>query len=105
MDEKSFAGTNPLLGDRTRLMIMAALATEKGPLEFLELLDRLALTKGNLSVHLRKLEEGGLVTIEKEFVGRKPKTSCRCTAQGRDEVKHYLSTVEAMLRGMEGKTE
>ena len=90
---------NPLLVDRVRLTIMANLALAGGPVEFNTLLEELELTKGNLSTHLRKLEEAELITVHKEFVGRKPRSTYVCTAKGKKEMRSYLSTIEALLKG------
>jgi len=48
---------------------------------------------------LRKLEEAELITVHKEFVGRKPRTTYVCTARGKKEMRSYLGTIEALLRG------
>jgi len=90
---------NPLLVDRVRLAIMAHLALAGGPVEFNTLLEELELTKGNLATHLRKLEEAELITVHKEFVGRKPRTTYVCTARGKKEMRSYLGTIEALLKG------
>ncbi|MEN8132364.1 MAG: transcriptional regulator [Pseudomonadota bacterium] len=89
---------NPILVDRVRLAIMANLALVNGPVDFNTLLQELELTKGNLSTHMRKLEESGLVEIKKEFIGRKPKTTYLCTESGKKEIQTYLATVEAVLK-------
>ena len=89
---------NPLLADRARLAIMANLALAGGPVDFTTLLEELQLTKGNLSSHIRKLEEDGLVAVHKEFVDRKPRTTYVCTPRGKTEMRRYLSTVEALLK-------
>ena len=44
------------------------------------------LIKGNLSSHLAKLEEGGLVEIEKRFVNKKPNTNVELTPVGRERI-------------------
>lgn len=93
---------HPLLTDRTRLVIMAALAAEREPLEFLKLARSLGLSKGNLSSHLRKLEEQALVMLKKEFVERKPLTTVTCTAEGRAALSAYLKDLEAMLKKVQG---
>lgn len=90
---------NPLLADRARLAIMANLALAGGPVEFNTLLEELALTKGNLSSHMRRLEEAGFITVHKEFVGKKPRTTYVCTQTGKAEMRRYLSAVEALLKG------
>jgi DNA-binding PadR family transcriptional regulator len=58
----------------------------------------LDLTTGNLSTHMGKLEDQGLIKIEKTFVGKKPHTTYRCTAKGKKEIKKYLSTIKSVLR-------
>jgi DNA-binding transcriptional ArsR family regulator len=89
-----------LLVDRVRLAIMAALTAAEEPLEFTELLTTLELTRGNLAGHLRKLEDGYFVEVHKEFVGRKPRTTYRCTSKGREEFAKYISQMEAMIKGL-----
>lgn len=89
---------NPLLADRARLAIMANLSLVGGLVDFNTLLEELQLTKGNLSSHIRKLEEAGLVAVHKEFVDRKPRTTYVCTKKGKTEMQHYLNTIEALLK-------
>jgi DNA-binding HxlR family transcriptional regulator len=98
MNVSDLLNVNPLLVDRVRLTIMANLAMEDGPVDFNTLLQELGLTKGNLSTHVRKLEEAELIEIRKEFVGRKPKTTYVCTKKGKKEMQKYLETVEAVLK-------
>lgn len=92
------SGAPALLTDRVRLAIMATLAASPEPVDFKGLLEVLGLTKGNLASHVRKLEEGGLLQVNKEFVDRKPRTTYRCTDQGRQDVQAYLAQIEAMLK-------
>lgn len=89
-----------LLTDHTRLLIMSTLAASRSAIDFSTLLENLELTRGNLSTHMRKLEEDGLVQISKEFVDRKPRTTYLCTARGRKAVKEYLELVEGLLKGL-----
>ena len=66
---------------RVRLGVMAYLAQAEAA-DFTELKTLLDLTQGNLSVHLRKLEEAGYVSIDKSFLDRKPLTRVRMTERG-----------------------
>lgn len=91
---------DPLLVDRVRLAIMAALSAADEPLEFTELLTTLELTRGNLAGHIRKLEEGAFIEVHKEFVERKPRTTYRCTSKGRSEFGRYISQMESMIKGL-----
>ena len=95
---KSLLSVSPLLADRIRLAIMVALVTSKDPLDFNTLLSSLEVSKGNLSTHLRKLEEGGFITVTKSFIGRKPHTSYQETQTGKKAVQEYLNILEKALK-------
>jgi DNA-binding MarR family transcriptional regulator len=80
-----------------RLGILSALMVNER-LSFNELKELLATTDGNLSVHARKLEEGGYVTCHKRFAGRVPRTEYRITAAGRRALEQYLEEMEQLIR-------
>jgi DNA-binding HxlR family transcriptional regulator len=94
---KSILSTHPLLSDRVRLSIMGVLASQDRPVNFNELIESLELSKGNLSAHMKKLEDENLVKVHKEFVDRKPRTSYECTSAGRAALNNYLEQVQKML--------
>ncbi len=98
MKPSELLGVHPLLFDRVRLSIMAHLSLTKRAVDFNSLIEALDLTKGNLSTHIKKLEDEGLVKVDKTFVGRKPQTTYRCTSKGKKAIKTYLSTIEAVLK-------
>jgi len=98
MASSELLSVHPALFDRVRLAIMAHLSLAKGGVDFNTLLAELELTRGNLSTHMKKLEDDGLVHIKKAFVGRKPRTTYSCTSKGKKAVKLYLSAVETVLR-------
>ncbi|WP_395646025.1 winged helix-turn-helix domain-containing protein [Terricaulis sp.] len=81
---------------RVRLGIMAYLA-DADVADFTELKTLLELTQGNLSVHLRKLEEAGYVVIEKSFLDRKPLTRARITEAGRAAFAAYLDAIGKLV--------
>ncbi len=87
---------DPVLHERGRLAIVSVLAAVP-TLTFTELRDTLEMTDGNLSVHLQKLEDKGYVAIDKQFVGKRPQTSCRLTQAGRTAFTHYLNHLEALV--------
>jgi DNA-binding MarR family transcriptional regulator len=93
---------DPLLHERGRLAIVSVLAAVKS-LTFTELRDTLEMTDGNLSVHLQKLEERGYVAIDKQFVGRRPQTTCRLTKAGQQAFARYLSHLEAIVQQGRGQ--
>ena len=81
---------------RLRLGVMAYLSGS-GMADFNELKASLQASDGNLSVHLRKLEEAAYVAISKTFVGRKPLTRVALTDKGRSAVIAYLDAIEKLL--------
>ncbi len=92
-----------MLHERGRLAIVSVLAAVDG-LTFTELRDTLAMTDGNLSVHLQKLEDKGYVAIDKRFVGRRPQTTCRLTKAGRLAFSRYLDHLQAIVAQGRGQT-
>jgi len=66
--------------------------------DFLYLQHETGLTKGNLSAHLAKLEEGGYVEIEKTYKGKIPLTVCRLTDAGRDAFSRYRAQWEVFIK-------
>jgi DNA-binding MarR family transcriptional regulator len=81
---------------RLRLGVMAYLADAEVA-DFNELKSALGATQGNLSVHLRKLEEAGYVCIEKSFLNRKPLTRIRLTDTGRAAFTRYLDAIAKLV--------
>jgi len=81
---------------RLRLGVMAYLANAEVA-DFNELKSVLEVTQGNLSVQLRKLEEAEYVTIEKGFLGRKPRTQVRITPAGRAAFARYLEALGQLI--------
>jgi DNA-binding MarR family transcriptional regulator len=81
---------------RLRLGIMAYLMDAQSA-DFNELKAVLEATQGNLSVHLRKLEDANYVAIEKSFSGRKPLTRISITAIGKAAFAAYLEALSALV--------
>lgn len=97
MQVKDILDTHPLLSDRARLAILTTLAAAGEPVDFTGMLAKLPLTRGNLSVHAGKLEQAGLISIKKKFVGKTPQTTYNVTAKGRNELIKYLESIEEIL--------
>ncbi len=99
-DSFDISGIDEVIHGRLRLGVMAYLAgAGTGSAEFNELKGRLQASDGNLSVHLRKLEEAGYVAIDKSFVGRKPLTRVRLTPEGRNAFIGYLEAIGRLVEG------
>lgn len=83
---------------RVRLGVMAYLSGA-GSADFNTLKTRLQATDGNLSAHLRKLEDAGFVRVEKSFVNRKPLTTLILTDTGRTAFSAYLDAIGKLVEG------
>lgn len=83
---------------RLRLGIMAYLADAEAA-DFTELKAALKATQGNLSIHLRKLEDAGYIAIDKSFLNRKPLTRARLTPAGRKAFAAYLDAIARLVEG------
>lgn len=92
MSDFSINDIDDVIHGRIRLGIMAYLVGA-GRAPFRGIAQALETTDGNLSVHLRKLEEAGYIRIEKSFVGRKPLTEAVLTDQGRVAFSDYLGAM------------
>lgn len=98
MASSELLNVHPALFDRVRLAIMAHLTLTKEAVDFNTLIAELELTRGNLSTHMKKLEDDGLVHIKKAFIGRKTRTTYSCTNKGKKAIQIYLSAVETVLK-------
>src|SRR5690606_14420080 len=88
-----------LLEHRVRLAIVVLLA-RRDALSFSRLKELLGETDGSLGAHLRRLEEAGYVTFEKEFVARRPVTWYRLAPEGRRALGRHVDGLERLLAGL-----
>ena len=85
-----------VIHEPARLLIVTLLyAVETA--DFLFLLRESALSKGNLSSHLSRLEAAGYVSIEKTFRGKVPLTICRLTEIGREAFRAYRDHLKRVV--------
>ncbi|HEY6371544.1 MAG TPA: transcriptional regulator [Candidatus Sulfotelmatobacter sp.] len=94
-DLQALATLDRVIHEPARLMIMTVLyAAEEA--DFLYLQRECALTQGNLSSHLAKLENAGYVLIEKMFKGKYPLTVCSLTQKGRTAFGSYVQKIRVV---------
>jgi DNA-binding MarR family transcriptional regulator len=94
---EELAGLDRLIHEPARLSIMTALAACKSA-DYLFLQRLTGLTGGNLSSHISKLEEGGLIKIEKRFVGKKTNTTVQLTDVGRAAIEQHWIQLENLRK-------
>ncbi len=87
---------DPVIHAQLRLAIMTLLSQVEEA-DFTWLREHLKATDGNLSVHARKLEDAGYLTVEKRFVDRTPRTIYRLHPSGRAAYARYLTALRRLL--------
>lgn len=97
MNPEPFLQLDRVVHEKGRLPIVTLLAAN-AELSFTEIRDTLQMTDGNLSVHLRTLQEAGYVAITKSFYARRPLTTCSLTAAGRAAFRQYINLLEQIVR-------
>ena len=91
-----FKELNPLLHSELRLAVMSLLISVEEA-DFVYIRQQTGATAGNLSVQLDKLSKAGYIQVEKEFVGKKTRTSCRITETGRKAMEEYIKALKTYL--------
>lgn len=90
---------DPVIHAQARLRVTSALAAlgPKDTIAFPRLQELLDMTAGNLSTHLRKLEDAGYVTVTKTHRGRTPTTYLSLTDRGRAAFHDYTTALRSLL--------
>jgi len=91
-----------VIHEKGRMAIMSLLAATP-ELSFTEMRDTLSMTDGNLSVHLKTLQEAGYVAVTKSYQDRKPLTTCTLTKTGREAFSIYINLLEQIVRQARGE--
>jgi DNA-binding MarR family transcriptional regulator len=78
---------------------MAALKglPDREQIEFVRLKALVGATEGNLGAHLNTLEQAGYIEIEKDFVGKKPRTRVRLARAGRRALENYIAYLREIV--------
>jgi DNA-binding MarR family transcriptional regulator len=86
-----------VIHSRIRTAIMAVLiSVDEAGFTFIR--DKINATDGNLSVHIRKLEEHNYISVKKEFIDRKPVTRYKITETGRRAFEDYIKQLENIIK-------
>ena len=97
MSDFDYQQLDDVIHSRIRLAVMALLlSVEEAEFNFLK--EKVNATDGNLSVHLKKLEDAGYISVKKEFINRKPRTMYTLTKTGRKAFEAYLEQLEKMVK-------
>lgn len=97
MNPEPFLQLDRVIHEKGRLAIMSMLAASP-ELSFTELRDALEMTDGNLTTHIRTLQEAGYVSITKSYQNNRPLTTCSLTSAGRKAFAQYVDLLEQIVR-------
>ena len=95
--ENPFQILKGVFHEPNRLAILSELCGSANGITFQELKDECNLTDGNLSRHLKALEEAKVIRIRKTFIKNRPQTTILLTDKGRDRFMDYLQALEEVL--------
>ena len=97
MNPEPYLQLNRVIHEKGRLAIMSMLAASP-ELSFTELRDALDMTDGNLTTHIRALQQEGYVAVAKSFQNRRPLTTCSLTTSGRKAFAEYINLLERIVQ-------
>jgi DNA-binding MarR family transcriptional regulator len=92
-----FLQLDRVIHEKGRLAIMSMLAASPD-LSFTELRDALGMTDGNLTTHLKALQQEGYIAVAKSYQNRRPLTTCSLTAAGRKAFAGYVNLLEQIVK-------
>jgi len=97
VNPEPFLQLDRVIHEKGRLAIMSMLAASP-ELSFTEMRDALNMTDGNLTTHIRTLQEAGYVSITKSFQNNRPLTTCSLTAAGKKAFAGYINLLEEIVQ-------
>ena len=101
--ENPYEALDRVFHEPSRLAVLSSLVGAGGTATFGDLKDACDLTDGNLSRHLKTLEEAGVIRIDKRFVNNRPRTTVRISKRGRTRFLQYLAALEEVLAAAAAK--
>ena len=102
MNPEPFLQLDRVIHEKGRLGIMSLLAAST-QLSFTEMRDALNMTDGNVTAHMRTLQEAGYVAVTKTFQGGRPLTTYGLTLAGRDAFSNYINLLEQIVQQNKAK--
>jgi DNA-binding MarR family transcriptional regulator len=97
VNPEPFLQLDRVIHEKGRLAIMSMLAASP-ELSFTEMRDALNMTDGNLTTHIRTLQEAGYVSVTKSFQNNRPLTTCALTPAGKKAFTNYINLLEQIIQ-------
>jgi len=102
VNPEPFLQLDRVIHEKGRLAIMSMLAAN-AEMSFTEMRDSLSMTDGNITTHIRTLQEAGYVSVTKSFQNNRPLTTCSLTASGRKAFSSYINLLEQIIQQNKSK--
>ncbi|HOC57169.1 MAG TPA: transcriptional regulator [Verrucomicrobiota bacterium] len=97
MNPAPFLQLDRVIHEKGRLAIVSMLAAAP-EVSFTELRDALGMTDGNLTTHIRTLQEAGYLSVTKSFQNHRPLTTCALTGAGKRAFARYITLLEQIIQ-------
>src|SRR6266478_4208096 len=97
VNPEPFLQLDRVIHEKGRLAIMSMLAAAP-ELSFTEMRDALEMTDGNLTTHIRTLQEAGYVSVSKSYQNNRPLTTCSLTPRGKKAFTTYINLLEEIIQ-------
>jgi DNA-binding MarR family transcriptional regulator len=97
VNPEPFLNLDRVIHEKGRMAIMSLLAATP-ELSFTELRDTLNMTDGNITTHIKTLQQAGYVGVTKSVQNNRPLTTCSLTAAGRKAFKEYVDLLEQIVQ-------
>jgi DNA-binding MarR family transcriptional regulator len=97
VNPEPFLQLDRVIHEKGRLAIMSMLAAAP-ELTFTELRNALEMTDGNLTTHIRALQQEGYVSVAKSYQNNRPLTTCSLTTPGRKAFAEYINLLEKIVQ-------
>jgi DNA-binding MarR family transcriptional regulator len=97
VNPEPFLQLDRVIHEKGRLAIMSMLAASP-ELSFTEMRDALGMTDGNLTTHIRTLQEAGYLSVTKSYQNNRPLTTCALTVAGKKAFTNYIDLLEQIIR-------
>ena len=97
MNPEPFLQLDRVIHEKGRLAIMSMLAATP-ELSFTEMRDALGMTDGNITTHIRTLQEAGYISVSKSYQKNRPLTTCSLTPAGRKVFADYVNLLEQIVQ-------
>lgn len=103
MNAKPIQQLDRVIHEKRRMAIMSMLAAAP-ELSFTDMRDTLEMTDGNLTTHIRTLQQAGYVAVSKSYQKNRPLTTCALTNAGRQAFDEYVGLLERIVRQAKTKS-